>query len=150
MNVAHIQRELDYYRKFTPINFSEERTRFFGHFERKEPYNPLFNYSDKFTLRDYENIKDTLKKERDTDLVINEFIRVYLDVVDTMIAWKQSNYEDLSVISGKIFGSTAEFDISQTIREYKKLNVLPPESMEVYNDEQIGKKFLEEFKQRNL
>ncbi len=150
MNFAHIQRELDYYKKFTPINFPEERTRFFEHFEKKEPYNPVFNYSDKLTVRDYEDIKDALKKERDTDLVINEFLRVYMDVVDTMIAWKQNNYEALSIISGKIFGSTAEFDISQTIREYKKLNILTHESMEVYNDEQIGKKFLEEFKKRKL
>jgi hypothetical protein len=150
MNFAHIQRELDYYKKFMPINFPEERTRFFEHFEKKEPYNPVFNYSDKLTLRDYEDIKDSLKKEGDTDLVINEFLRVYVDVVDTMIAWKQNNYEDLSIISGKIFGSTAEFDISQTIREYEKLNILTHESMEVYNDEQIGKKFLEEFKKRKL
>jgi hypothetical protein len=150
MNFAHIQKELDYYKKFRPINFSEERTRFFEHFEEKEPYNPVFNYSDKLTVRDYEDIKDSLKKERNTDLVINEFLRVYMDVVDMMIAWKQSNYENLSIISGKIFGSTTEFDISQTIREYKKLNILTHESMEVYNDEHIGKKFLEEFKKRKL
>jgi hypothetical protein len=150
MNFAHIQRELDYYKKFTPNNFSEERTRFFKHFEKKEPYNPVFNYSDKLTLRDYKDIKDSLKKERDTDLLINEFLRVYMDVVDMMIAWKQNNYKDLSTISGKIFGSTTEFNIRQTIREYDKLNILTHEPMVVYNDEQIGKKFLEEFKKRKL
>ena len=150
MNFAQIQRELDYYKKFTPINFSEERISFFEHLEKNEPYNPTFNYSDKLTVRDYEDIKDALKKERDTDLLINEFLSVYVDVVDMMIAWQQSNYEALSFISGKIFGSTIEFDTSQAIREYKKLNILTHESMEVYNDRQIGKTFLEEFKKRKL
>ena len=150
MNFAHIQRELDYYEKFRPTNFSEERTRFFEHLAKKEPYNPVFKYSDKLSIRDYEAIKGALKKERDTDPVINEFLRVYLDVVDTMIAWKQNNYEYLTSISGKIFGSTTEFDVSQTIREYKKLNMLTHASREVYNDKQIGQKFLEEFKTRKL
>jgi hypothetical protein len=67
-----------------------------------------------------------------------------------MIAWKKGNYEELSIISGKIFGSTAEFDIHQTIQQYKKLSILTPESPEIYNDQQIGKLFLEEFKKRKL
>jgi hypothetical protein len=150
MNFAQIQRELDYYKKFVPTNFSGERTRFFEHFEKRESYNPIFNYNDTLTLRDYEDIKDVLKKAKGTDLVINEFLRLYMDIVDTMVAWKQNNYEDLSIISGKIFGSTDEFDINQTIREYKKLNILTDTSMEVYNDEQIGKKFLAEFKKRKF
>jgi hypothetical protein len=150
MNFAQIQRELDYYKKFTPINFTEERTRFFERFEKNEPYNPVFNYRDELTVRDYEDIKEAFKKKKGTDPVINEFLKIYRDVAGTMIAWKQNNYEALSTISGKIFGSTAEFDISQTIRLYQKLNILTHESGEVYNDEQIGKRFTEEFKKRKL
>jgi hypothetical protein len=150
MKFTQIQKELDYYKKFTPINFSEERTRFFEHFGKNEPYNPVFTYSDPLTPEDYEDIKGVLKTEKDTDPVINEFIRVYMDVVDMMIAWKQDNYEELSIISGKIFGSTAEFDITQTIRQYKKLRISTPSPPEGYSDQQIGKIFLEEFKKRKL
>jgi hypothetical protein len=107
MNFAHIQRELDYYKKFTPINFPEERTRFFEHFEKKKPYNPVFNYSDTLTVRDYEDIKDSLKKERDTDLVINnlsishiisELIYNFILIIATAQAQTSSFYETFQVI----------------------------------------------------
>ena len=150
MNFNQVQAELDYYKKFTPVNFADERNRFFENVGKSEPYNPVFKYNDKLTLRDYVDIKEVLKKEKDMDPVIKAFIRVYLDVADMMIAWKQGNYEKLSIVSGKIFGSSAEFDILQTSRLYQKLNTQVPVSPVVYNDQQIGKIFLEEFKKRNF
>ena len=150
MNFDYIQRELDYYKKFTPSNFMEERERFFAHIKKNKPYNPFFKYIDNLEVKDYKEIKEALKKETGSDLIINEFLKVYLDVVDMMIAWKQNDYEALSNISGKIFGSTNTFDINKTIDNYKQLTTLANESAEVYNDEQIGEKFKEEFTNRKL
>ncbi|MGD2269727.1 MAG: DUF1704 domain-containing protein [Desulfobacterales bacterium] len=149
MNFAYLQRELDYYKKFVPVNFACERQRFFEHIENNKPYNPVFTYNDRLTVTDYEGIKDALKKEKDKDALIDEFIAVYLVVADIMIAWRQGNYEDLSTLSGIIFGASSEFDISQTIAEYQKLTSLAQASSEIYTDRQIGDKFLEELKNRN-
>jgi hypothetical protein len=150
MNFDYIQKELDYYKKFTPANFVEEKARFFAHLKKKEPYNPLFNYSDNLALEDYEEIKAALQKEIGSDLIIDEFIKVYLDVADMLIAWIQNDYEALSNISGKLFGSTDTFDINKTIENYKQLISATDEPAEVYNDEQIGEKFKEEFSKRKL
>ncbi|UCH19759.1 MAG: hypothetical protein JSU83_14415, partial [Deltaproteobacteria bacterium] len=132
MNFAKIQRELDYYKKFIPVNFRDEREKFFEHIDKAEPYNPQFIYDDKLEVRDYEAIKDSLMKDGDRDQITNEFIKVYIDVANIMIAWKQNDYENLSIISGKIFGSTNRFDIIKTIREYKKLHGRAHESIGFY------------------
>lgn len=150
MNFDYIQRELDYYKKFTPANFMEERARFLAHIKKSEPYNPFFNYNDNLEVKDYKEIKEALQKEAGSDLIINEFLKVYLDVADMMIAWRKNDYEALSNISGKIFGSTNMFDINRTIENYKQLTILANEFAEVYNDEQIGEKFKEEFTKRKL
>jgi hypothetical protein len=150
MNFTKIQRDLDYYKKFIPVNFRDEREKFFEHINKTEPYNPQFIYHDKLEVRNYEAIKDSLMKDGGRDQITDEFIKVYVDVANIMIAWKQNDYENLSIISGKIFGSINRFDIGKTIREYKKLNVRAHESKGFYNDRQIGKKFLEEFKKRKL
>jgi hypothetical protein len=150
MNFDYIQQELDYYKKFRPANFVEEKARFFAHIKKNEPYNPFFNYSDNLKVKDYKEIKEALQKEIGSDLIINEFLKVHLDVADMLIAWKQNDYEVLSKISGKIFGSTNTFDINKTIENYKQLSSLADEPAEVYNDEQIGEKFKEEFTKRKL
>jgi len=150
MNFDYIQKELDYYKKFTPANFVEEKARFFAHIKKKEAYNPFFDYGDNLEAKDYKEIKEALQKEIGSDLIINEFLKVYLDVAEMLIAWKQNDYEALSNISGKIFGSTNTFDISKTIENYKRLTSAAVESAEVYNDEQIGEKFEEEFAKRSL
>jgi hypothetical protein len=149
MNFAYIQRELDYYKKFIPVNFAHERQRFFEHIENDKPYNPVFTYNDRLTVTDYEEIKDSLKKKKDKDALIDEFIAVYLVVADIMIAWRQGDYGDLSTLSGILFGASNEFDISQTIAEYRKLTPLAHASGEIYTDLQMGERFLEEFRNRN-
>jgi len=150
MKFEYIQKELDYYKKFTPANFVEEKARFFAHIKKKEAYNPFFEYSDKLEVKDYKEIKETLQKKIGRDLIINEFIKVYMDVADMLIAWKQNDYQALSDISGKLFGSTNAFDINKTIENYKQLTSLAHESEEVYNDDQIGEIFKEEFAKRHL
>jgi hypothetical protein len=150
MNFDYIQRELDYYKKFRPTNFVEEKARFFAHIKRNESYNPFFYYSDNLEVKDYKEIKEALQKESGSDLIINEFLKVHLDVADMMIAWKQKDYETLSNISGKIFGSTNTFDINKAVENYKQLTSLVVEPAEVYNDEQVGEKFKEEFAKRKL
>ncbi len=51
MNFEKIQKELDYYQKFTPVNFSDERTKFFESVKKNQPYNPLFQYNDKLDAK---------------------------------------------------------------------------------------------------
>lgn len=150
MDFVKIQRELDYYKKFIPVNYRDEREKFFAHINKAEPYNPQFIYHDKLDVKDYGTIKESLMQAGGRDEITNEFIKVYIDVADMMIAWKQNDYANLSIISGKIFGSANRFDISKTIREYKKLHARTPGPEELLNHQQIGKKFLEEFKKRNL
>ena len=86
MNFQEIQKELDYYQKFTPANFSEERAKFFKHLKIQVPYNPVFEYNDKLEVEDYEEIKKTLKKQRGRDAIINSYLKVHLRVADLMIA----------------------------------------------------------------
>jgi len=145
-----IQKELDYYQKLIPTNFAEERAKFFECLKIKVPYNPVFEYNDKLEVADYEEIKKTLKKQRGRDAIINLFLNVHLAVADLMIAWKKNEYTDISILSGELFGSAKDFDLSRAEILYKKLHRLLPQNTEVYKDKQIGQKFKEEFKKRNL
>ena len=65
MNFEQIQKELDYYQKFTPVNFAEERTKFFESVKKNQSYNPLFKYANKLDVKDFEKInfkrKDKVK-----------------------------------------------------------------------------------------
>ena len=150
MNFQVIQKELDYYQKLTPANFAEERAKFFKHLKIQVPYNPVFEYNDKLEVEDYEEIKKTLKKQRGRDAIINAFLKVHLSVADLMIAWKKNKYTEVSIISGELFGSTKDFDLNRAKKLFEKLHRLLPQSEKVYQDKQIGQKFLEEFKNRNL
>jgi len=150
MNFTKIQTELDYYKKFKPINYTMERIKFFEQVEKNEPYNPKFNYPDKLRVSDYKDLKICLKKEMGKDGLVDEFLKIYLVVVDILIAWRKNSSEVLSNLSGKIFGSTALFDLEQTIKEYKKLDISAHSAAEVYSHQQIGKRFLEEFAKRKL
>ena len=51
MNFGKIQKELDYYQKFSPVNFAEERTTFFECLKKNQPYNPLFRYNDRLDVK---------------------------------------------------------------------------------------------------
>jgi hypothetical protein len=133
MNVEKIQRELDYYQKFTPVNFTQERTKFFERVKKNQSYNPLFQYNDKLDAKDYEEIKNALKKEKGRDAIIDAFLKVHLDVTDMMIAWKKNNYQHISILSGKLFGSINDFDLQKAIRVYKGLDVLRQPSEDIYN-----------------
>ncbi len=59
----------------------------------------------------FEKIKKSLEKEKGEDAIINEFLKVLLDVSDMMIAWKKNDYQNISVLSGKLFGSINEFNL---------------------------------------
>ena len=150
MNFQEIQKELDYYQKLTPTNFTEERAHFFECLKKQHPYNPEFKYNDKLAVEDYKEIKKTLKKQRGRDAMIDAFLDVHLDVTDLMIAWKKNNYRDVSILSGQIFGSTKDFELSRAEKLYEKLIRLLPQNTEIYNDKQIAQKFQEEFKKRHL
>jgi len=150
MDFNRIQRELDYYKKFMPINFAEERKIFFKHIEKNAPYNPVFQYTDTLKIEDYEDIKEDIKKERGREEIIDAFLDVYLDVADMMIVWRMGDYKRLCESSGEIFGSVSDFDINNVAKEYEKLETSPFKSTEIYSHEHIGEKFQEEFKKRNL
>jgi hypothetical protein len=150
MYLQEIQKELDYYQKLTPTNFAEERAKFFECLKIQIPYNPVFEYNDELEVKDYEEIKKTLKKQRGRDAIINAFLSVHLDVADLMIAWKKNTYTDISILSGQLFGSTKDFDLSRAENLYKKLYKLLRQNREVCHDKQIAQKFKEEFKKRNL
>jgi hypothetical protein len=150
MNFQKIQRELDYYNKFIPVNFAEERKIFFECVRTNEPYNPVFRYHDKLKVKDYEDIKVSLKKEKGKDAIVDEFLNVHLDVADMMIAWKNKNYADISIISGQLFGTVDDFNLDQAIKLYQDLKILSPDSKVIYNHKQLGASFLEELKKRNL
>jgi len=150
MDLEKIQKELDYYQKFTPVNYTEERIKFFEHVKKGHPYNPSFQYKDKLDVKDYEEIKITLSKEKGRDAIIDEFLSVYKDIVDMMTAWKTNNYQDISCVSGKLFGSIEDFDLLRAMRVYKRLRVVSQTAEELHNDRQIGARFLKELKERNL
>ena len=73
MYLQEIQKELDYYQKLTPTNFAEERAKFFERLKIQVPYNPVFEYSDKLEVEDYEEIKNTLKKQKGRDSISMSF-----------------------------------------------------------------------------
>ena len=150
MYFQEIQKELDYYQKLTPTNFAQERAKFFECLEIQEPYNPVFEYNDKLEVEDYEEIKKILKRQRGRDAIINAFLDVHLDVADVMIAWKKNDCTEVSILSGELFGSTKDFDLSRAKKLYEKLHRLRPRDTEVYDDKQIAQKFKEEFEKRNL
>lgn len=150
MNFQEIQKELDYYQKLTPTNFAEERTKFFQRLKIQVPYNPVFDYNDKLEVKDYEEIKKTLDKHRGRDAIVNAFLKVHLAVADLMIAWKNNQYTDVSILSGQLFGAIKDFDLNRAEKLYKNLSRLPSQFSKVYHDKQIAQKFLEEFKNRNL
>ena len=150
MNFQKIQKELDYYKKYIPLNFTEERRTFFERIKSTEPYNPVFQYYDKLEVKDYEDIKASLKKEKGKDAIVDEFLNVHLDVADMMIAWKNKNYADISIISGQLFGTVDDFNLDQAIKLYQDLKILSPDSKVIYNHKQLGASFLEELKKRNL
>jgi hypothetical protein len=150
MNFEYIQKELDYYKKFTPANFVEEKARFFARIKKNKPYNPYFKYRDNLEVKDYKEIKAGLQKEIGSDSIINEFLKVFMDVADMLIAWKQNDYETLSDVSGNLFGSTDTFDINKAVENYKQLTSLTDASEKVYDAEQVGEKFKEEFTKRKL
>ena len=150
MNFEKIQKELDYYQKFSPVNFAEERTTFFECLKKNQPYNPLFRYNDRLDVKDYEEIKKSIKNQRGKDAIINEFLKIFLDVADMMIAWKKNNYQKISILSGKLFGSLNELDLQSAMGVYKRLRELRRLSEDMYNDRQIKARFLEELERRNL
>jgi hypothetical protein len=150
MGFDRIQRELDYYKKFIPINFAEERKHFFDHLKKRKTYNPMFKYADLLTVEDYEDIKSGLIKEKGGDEVIDAFLDVYTHVADIMISWRIGDYHRLCDQSGEIFGSVNDFDISHIMKEYRKLEASPFNSAEIYNHEHIKEKFQEEFRKRSL
>ena len=150
MNFEKIQKELDYYQKFTPVNFAEERTKFFESVKKNQSYNPSFQYADKLDVKDFEKIKKSLEKEKGEDAIINEFLKVQLDVTDMMIAWKENDYQNISILSGKLFGSINEFNLQSSIKVYKSLRILRQHAEDIYSDKQIRASFLEELKKRNL
>ncbi|MEX1330636.1 MAG: tyrosine/phenylalanine carboxypeptidase domain-containing protein [Desulfobacterales bacterium] len=150
MHLQEIQKELDYYQKLTPTNFAEERAKFFECLKIQVPYNPEFEYNDKLEVEDYEEIKKTLKKQRGRDAIINAFLDVHLDVTDLMIAWKKNRYTNVSILSGQLFGSTKDFELSKAEKLYEKLIRLLPQDTRLYNDKQIAQHFKDEFKKRHL
>ena len=101
-------------------------------------------------VKDYEEIKITLTKEKGRDAIVDEFLNVYMHVVDMIIAWKTNNYQDISCSSGKLFGSFDDFDLLSAIRVYKSLRVASQNAEDLYNDRQIGARFQKELKERNL
>ncbi len=150
MNFQKLQRELDYYKKFIPVNFTKERRKFYACIKTNEPYNPVFQYQDKLEVKDYLEIKNSLLKEKGKDLIVDEFLKVYLDVTDMMIAWNKNNYQDISIISGKLFGSVNDFELEKAIKVYQSLTTLSRNFQNIYNYKQLGASFLEELKKRNL
>ena len=81
MTFGKIQTELDYYQKFSPVNFAEERTTFFECLKKNQPYNPLFRYNDRLDVKDYEEIKKSIKSKRGKDVIINAFLKIFLDLI---------------------------------------------------------------------
>ena len=67
MNFKKIQTELDYYQKFSPVNFAEERATFFECLKKNQPYNPLFRSNDRLEVKDYETEKKVVIRTGATD-----------------------------------------------------------------------------------
>ncbi len=93
MNFTKIQRELDYYKKFTPINYTGERIKFFEHVKKNEPYNPEFNYPDKLSVSDYKDFRVCLKKEMGKKE--NSYLLSAMEIIK-LVEESKENYYKLS------------------------------------------------------
>jgi hypothetical protein len=150
MNIQTIQKELDYYRKFTPVNFKQERERFFAAYSKDTPYNPAFRYHDSLEIEDYGDIKKCLAQQRGKDVIIDAFLDLYQDVSDMMIAWKKADYQTVSMLSGEIFGSTDDLALNNCKKKLKEYLEALSDFEAVHDAGDIAKRFEEEFKKRNF
>jgi len=140
MNHNIIQKSLDYYRKFEPSNYLLEKEKFFKKIEQNQEYNPQFEYNDNLLLNDYEKLKIDLKKDFSEDKIINEFLKLYDQVVNLMIAWKKQDYSKITLISGKLFGSYKLLNLEKAIKYYQKIEKeLSKKQDKKYTDQEIKK-----------
>ena len=146
----HIQKVLDYYRKFIPVNFSEERDTFFTKVGRGGSYNPLFVYQDPLGAGDYREIGRTLKSNLGSDPLVDRFLEVYIRLTDLYTAWKDDAYETVSAIGEELFGSTKILDAAGAVRVYHEIQNRDQEPGQRLDHRQIGAGFQREFAARGL
>lgn len=151
MNFEKIQTELDYYKKLAPVNYRNELDKFFLALRDGKEYNPQFEYEDSCTVQDYERIREEIKEcSEKKDRIVYEFLKVFGKVAGFMIAWKKQDYENVSKITGELFGSHKQLSLSEAEEIYKKIGGFKGVSEERYSDKQIGEMFSKEFFKRGL
>ncbi len=148
---SYIQKELDYYQKFIPLNYESEKDAFFQKQKKGIPYNPVFEYQDPLTVKNYHEIRVFLVNSKGADRIINHFLDRYVLVTDLMIAWKEDNYPGMTQLSGTLFGSYCQLDLPKAVERYKRVVSLDHSTQEnLYCDEEIGCFFLKYFSQMGL
>jgi hypothetical protein len=122
MTIQKINKELDYYEKLQALNYNEERKRFFKAVENGVEYNPQFRYRDDNNLEKYLALKRIISNFRGEDPLINEYINIFEKVTDLMISWQKDNYEEITEISGDLFGSYKDLDYKKVLAVYQALD----------------------------
>ena len=150
MDINIIQKKLDYYKKFLPINFESEKKKFYTTLAQRRTYSPIFKYRDVTSLKQYQFIHDQLRNSHDQDPVISRFIELYQKIALLLIAWKKADYQKLTVISGSIFGSYEKLNLKKTINQYNKIKKLLQQEKSLYSSKQLAKKILAILKENGI
>lgn len=145
MNLQKITGELDYYKKFIPNNYNQEMNEFFRALNRGRIYNPIFKYDDKLNASDYTRIKHAIEKSRGEDRIINQFVEVYSSVADMMAARQNDIYDEITRISGELFGDYKDLDEEAAIDFYKTNKGFAYSNQhKVYSDKQLAARAFKE------
>jgi hypothetical protein len=152
--IEQIHNHLDYYEKFIPTNYSEEKQKFFNALKKKRKHNPQFAYADDSTsIFKYLRIKKDLNRirKKQKDKIIAQFINTYQQVADILIAWRENNYRGVTEKSGKLFGSYKQVNLDKVREVYKQLKYdYSKEYSPLLDAEETGKIFLDELKKDGL
>lgn len=120
MQIQTIQRHIDYYKKFTPLNYQEEYDSFFHNISKKKYYNPQFIYNDPFNKKKYLELQNKFKTAP-TNKITKEFYLLYNQIASLLISWNEQDYELFTNLSGQLFGSIKQVSLKDLEQLYGKL-----------------------------
>lgn len=116
MKIKEIQEALDYYKIFSPKNYSEEKEKFRMAFEKGEPFNPVFVCGDeKQHIDKVQRAKDAMPrlKSRSKNKLTRSFLDLYAEIADLVSALLDEDYTKVTKISGQLFGDVSTVDLKE-------------------------------------
>ena len=150
MNFERVLKVLDYYEKFIPYNYEGEKMEFFRQIEKGIDYNPLFMYKDKLKASDYLRLNRIINKEKGDNKLVDEYLKVYEKISELMIAWKNDEYDLVTIISGELFGDFSELSEQAIFGIYDTAAKTNSFKKNTYDADQITLLFNKELKKNKL